>query len=70
MSDNCSARFDIDTPFALGRVTFWETGAYHAQSIDLVTERTIYEHHGTAQDSETIPLCFIELLKSLGVEPS
>lgn len=70
LSENCSACFDIDTPVALGRVIFWETGAYHAQSIDLVTERTIYEHHGTAQNSETIPLCFIEFLKSLGVEPA
>ncbi len=68
LSENCSARFDIDTPVALGRVTFWETGAYHAQTIDLVTEKTIYEHRGRAQNGDTIPLCFTEFLKSLEVK--
>jgi hypothetical protein len=69
ISANCSARLDITTPVASGRITYWETGDYFAESIEIITEEEIYSKHGILRESETLSRCFKDFLNSLGISP-
>lgn len=46
-----SARVDLDSPEAVGRVTCWEAGDFHAEVLDAVSGETIYSHHGHLESS-------------------
>jgi hypothetical protein len=65
-SDNPSARLDIDTPTAVARITFWESGNYFAEVIDLNSENIQYSNHGHLSDSRLFDVSFASFLKILG----
>lgn len=49
-SENPSARLDIDTPTAVARITYWESGDYDAEIIDLESEHTVFSERGRFND--------------------
>lgn len=67
MSDNPSARLDIDTPTTVARITCWQSGDYEAEVIDLETERTLYSTHGTLYEGQILSEQFAPFFKTLGV---
>ena len=67
MSDNPSARLDIDTPTAVARVTCWDSGNYDAEVIDLETERTLYSSNGTLQSGQNLSVQFTAFFEALGI---
>jgi hypothetical protein len=67
MSDNPSARLDIDTPTAVARITCWESGDYVAEVVDLETERTLFSAHGNLREEEAFSDQFVDFFKSLGI---
>ena len=66
-SDNRSARLDVDTPTALGRITCWESGDYDAEAIDLQTERSLYTDRGTLREGEEMSKKFSSFFEALGI---
>ena len=54
VSDNRSARLDLDTPTAVARITYWEDGNYDAEIIALASEKQIYARRGTVQTEEPL----------------
>lgn len=67
MSDNPSARLDIDTPTIVARITCWESGDYDAEAIDLETERTLYSSHGTFQMGQNLFEEFRAFFEAVGI---
>ena len=65
MSDNPSARLDIDTPTKIARITCWESGDYDAEVIRIETERTIFSSHGNLQQEFDFLGKFSDFFKSL-----
>jgi hypothetical protein len=49
---NTSVRLDVDTPTAVARVTFWESGDFHAEVLDLATEKTVYAYFGKSNEED------------------
>lgn len=66
-SDNRSARLDVDTPTAVGRITCWESGDYDAEAIDLQTERALYTDRGILREGEEISKTFSPFFEALGI---
>ncbi|MET3441517.1 hypothetical protein ABIC94_002275 [Variovorax paradoxus] len=66
-SDNRSARLDVDTPTAVGRITCWESGDYDAEAIDLQTERSLYTDLGTLREGEEMSKKFSPFFEALGI---
>ena len=67
-SDNQSARLDVETPLAIGRITFWESGDYVSEIIDIAKEETIYSQHGHIDREDAFVeafLPFFSFLKSM-----
>jgi hypothetical protein len=67
MSDNPSARLDIDTPTTVARITCWKSGDYDTEVIDLETERTLYSSHGTLQGGQNLFEEFSALFEAVGI---
>ena len=42
LSDNPSTRLDIEMPSSIGRITFWSSGDFNEEVIDVETEKTIF----------------------------
>ncbi|WP_307590745.1 immunity protein TriTu family protein [Variovorax boronicumulans] len=66
-SANPSARLDVDTPTAVGRITCWDSGDYDAEAIDLQTERSLYTDRGTLREGEEMSKKFSPFFKALGI---
>jgi hypothetical protein len=66
-SDNLSARLDVDTPSAVGRITFWESGDYDAEVIDIQSELTSFSMHGHLQEGCSFWEEFSSFLSVLGL---
>jgi len=66
-SDNRSARLDVDTPTAVGRITCWESGDYDAEAIDLQTECSLYTDRGTLREGEEMSKKFSPFFEALGI---
>lgn len=66
-SGSPSARLDVDTPAAVARITFWESGDYVAEVIDLETGRTLFSDHGQCRDGAVFSKQFAPFLKSLDI---
>lgn len=49
VSDNRSARLDVDALHAVARITCWESGEFDAEVVGLVSEETLYATHGTVR---------------------
>ena len=47
MSDNPSARLDIDTPTKVARITFWESGDYFAEILNNKTGQSMFLSRGS-----------------------
>ena len=47
MSNNPSARLDIDTPTKVARITFWESGDYFAEILNNKTGQSMFLSHGS-----------------------
>ncbi|NDP59175.1 MAG: hypothetical protein GZ090_07450 [Oxalobacteraceae bacterium] len=45
-SANPSARLDVDTPFSVARITYWDSNDFEAEVIDLDSEKQIYSQYG------------------------
>ncbi|WFU66680.1 immunity protein TriTu family protein [Bradyrhizobium brasilense] len=67
VSDNPSARLDIDAPTTVARITCWGNGDYNTEVIDLETEQTLFSNHGTLQEGKPFSEQFAAFFKSLGV---
>ncbi|WP_137940523.1 hypothetical protein [Chitinivorax sp. B] len=67
MSDNPSARLDIDTPTTVARITCWKSGDYDAEVIHIETERTLFSSHGNLQQGLEFSDQFADFFKSLGI---
>ena len=67
MSDNPSARLDIDMPTTVARITCWQSGDYDAEVIDLETERTLYSTHGILQEGQFLSEQFAPFFEVLGM---
>ena len=66
-SNNLSARIDLDSPSAIGRVTCWETGDYHAEVLDAESGRTIYSHNGTLNSANQLQMQFLPFMQAMGL---
>ena len=66
-TSNSSARLDVDTPGAVGRVTFWESGDYHAEILDYDSGELLYSKHAVAVAGEPLSECFRPFLEKLGI---
>lgn len=66
-SDNRSARLEVDTPTAVGRITCWESGDYDAEALDLQTERSLYADHGILREGEEMSKKFSPFFEALGI---
>lgn len=66
-SNNRSARLDIDTPKAIARITYWESGDYDAEIIDLESEGQLYARRGMHQAGEPLSQQFRAFFEVLGV---
>ena len=67
-SANSSVRLDFDTPTALGRVTCWSSGAFHAEIIDADSERNLLDLHGEFNSMENLALQLRAFLATLGIQ--
>ena len=65
-SDNPSARLDFDTPTAVARITFWESGRYDAEIIDIDSEQQMYASSGVLHTQEALPQLFSTFFDVLG----
>ena len=65
MSDNPSARLDIDTSTAVARATFWSSGEYDAEVISVETGLTIFSAHGNVQNESQFSDAFADFFRSL-----
>src|SRR5688500_2682741 len=54
VSNNRSARLDLDTPAAVARITCWQDGSYDAEITALASEKQIYAHRGTVQTEKPL----------------
>lgn len=66
-SANLSARIDVDSPSASGRVTCWETGDYHAEVLDAESGRPIYVHNGTLNSANQMHVQFLPFMQAMGL---
>lgn len=65
LSNNLSARIDIDTSVAAARITVWESGDFHLEIIDFHSSENIYQknlHLDKFEDFERDVGVFIEIL--------
>jgi hypothetical protein len=69
ISDNPSARVDIDTPTTVARITCWESSDYDAEVIDIDTEQTIFSVHGRMQRKGALSKQFVAFFKAIGIAP-
>ncbi|MDT4329986.1 immunity protein TriTu family protein [Methylomonas sp. MED-D] len=67
MSHNPSARLDIDTPTMVARITYWESGDFDAEIIELETERTIFSSHGSLHEGRAFSEQFADFFESLSI---
>lgn len=65
-SSNPSARMDIDTADKIGRITFWESGDFHAEIIAYDSGELLYSNHGVAMPEESLTERFQPFLRELG----
>lgn len=70
MSDNPSARLDIDTPTSVARITCWESGDYDAEVIDVETEQLVHLAHGHIAGGQEFSELFAAFFKALNIAPS
>jgi hypothetical protein len=54
-SGNRSARLDIDTKNEVARITFWESGDYCAEILDVESESNTYIENGLLRSGESLP---------------
>lgn len=66
-SDHPSARVDVDSPNACGRVTCWEAGDYHAEVLDAESGRAIYSHSGMLNSANTIHVQLLPFMRAMGL---
>lgn len=66
-SDRPSARVDVDSPNACGRVTCWETDDYHAEVLDAESGRTIYSHSGMLNFANPIHVQLLPFTRAMGL---
>ena len=66
-SDILSARVDVDSPSAYGRVTCWETGDYHAEVLDVESGCQIYSHDGMLNSASPIHVQLIPFMRAMGL---
>ena len=66
-SDNPSARVDVDSPNACGRVTCWETGDYHAEVLDAASGLTISSHSGMLNSANPIHVQILPFTRAMGL---
>ena len=67
VSDNPSARLDVDTPTTVARITCWESGDYDAEVIDMETEQTLFSSHGHLRGGNSFSEQFASFFKFLGI---
>ena len=67
-SDNVSVRIDVDSPSALGRVTCWETGEYHAEVLDAESGRPIYFHNGMLNSADQMQIQFLPFIQTMRLD--
>lgn len=65
LSNNPSARIDIDTPTKIARITVWASGSYEAEIIDIETELTIFSDSGIAEENFNYSSQFAHFLEKL-----
>lgn len=66
-SSNQSARLDVQTPSAVARITFWESGDGHLEAIDLESERLLYSRHVKLKHASLFDSEFKEFFSRLNV---
>lgn len=67
-SDSVSVRIDVDSPSAIGRVTCWETGDYHAEVLDAESGRSIYFHNGMLNSVDQMQVQFLPFIQAMGLD--
>lgn len=67
VSSNPSARLDIDAAGRIGRVTFWESGQYHAEVLAVDSGEMLYSKHGVTVLGEPLTECFQPFLQQFGI---
>lgn len=58
LSENPSARIDVCSAYALGRITSWSDGSYYAEALDVKTEEQIFEKLGTTEGKDSLSEVF------------
>lgn len=67
-SSNSSIRIDIDTNKEVARLTFWESGDYAAEIIELESDEVIFINHGNVQGASDFSSKFSDFFSILGVD--
>ncbi|GAA4347543.1 hypothetical protein GCM10023165_32490 [Variovorax defluvii] len=66
--ENPSARLDFDSPFAIARITFWNSGDYDAEVSARETGRTIYSGFGLIDEGRDLSHLFAPVFRALRVD--
>jgi len=45
-ADNASARLDFESAAAFGRITFWDSGYFHAEAVAAGSDQDLFSLHG------------------------
>lgn len=61
-----SARLDVDTPSAIGRITCWETGAFYAEALDRKSGQDLFGEHGEFDSLNSLAMQMQPFLTVLG----
>jgi hypothetical protein len=54
VSDNPSARLDVETSDAIARITCWDSGDYYAEIISISSEKYLYQLNGNLTADKSI----------------
>jgi hypothetical protein len=68
-TDNSGARLDIETNKYVARITFWESGAYVAEALDVETEATVFFLEGLCSEIKSLDQLFLPLFELIEVPP-
>ncbi|GAA4345877.1 hypothetical protein GCM10023165_30310 [Variovorax defluvii] len=67
--ENRSARLNFDAPFAIARITFWNSGDYDAEVSARETGRVTYSGFGLIDEGRDLSHLFAPVFRALRVDP-
>lgn len=69
ISDNPGVYVDFDTEKILARITFWQSGNYYLEAIDIESEQQLFSRHGVINSPHDFSKEFSEFFNLLNDKP-